>query len=359
MIRILTPALAGLTLVVGVAELNTRYDTERTLTVSIETSQTMETVASEMTRDGEPMDGFGGGRGGGGTESTMECTYTDTLLAEKEGAPTRMEREFGDVTNTTTMNFGEESRDMDRTSPMDGETLTLHVDEDGDTIAKLKDDEDPEHDDMLKGHSLALLLDGLLPDGDVSEGDSWEPEAEAILAALGLNVQSALFPPQERSSEGGGGRGGGRGGRSWGGGGGSSLRYLNEAEWDAEATLTDRTETVQDLECVVIELTFETEGDMPERSFGRGRDRDRSPSTWQNAFTLESSERIIESTYEVEIEGQLLYSLAEQRPVKLILEGEISQETNTEIDRDEFSMTIYRLQEGTIEHTVEITAEDA
>ncbi len=362
MTRILTPALAGLTLVVGAAELNTRYDKERTLTVSIESSQTMETVASEMTRDGEPMEGFGGRSGGGGTESSLECTYTDTLLSEDEGAPTRMEREYGDVARTTTMGFGEESRDMDRTSPLDGETLSLHVDEDGDTIAKLKDDDDPEHDDMLKGHSLTLPLDGLLPEDEVSEGDSWEPEAAAILTALGLDVQGALFPPEERSGEGWGGRGGGgggRGGRSWGGSGGSSLRYLNDAEWDSEATLTERTETVQDLECVVIELTFETEGDMPERSFGRGRDRDRSFSAWENAFTLESSERLIESTYEVEIEGQLFYSIAEQRPVKLVLEGEISVEMNTEIDRDEFSMTIYRLQEGTIEHTVEITAEDA
>jgi hypothetical protein len=359
MTRILTPALAGLTLVVGAAELNTRYDTERKLTVSIETSQTMETVASEMTRDGEPMEGFGGRSGGGGTESSLECTYTDTLLSADEGAPTRMEREYGDVTRTTTVGFGEESRDMDRTSPLDGETLSLHVDGDGDTIAKLKDDGDPEHDDMLKGHSLALPLDGLLPEDEVSEGDSWEPDAAAILTALGLDVQGALFPPEERSGEGWGGRGGGRGGRSWGGSGGGSLRYLNDADWDSEATLTDRTETVQDLECIVIELTFETEGDMPERSFGRGRDRDRSFSAWENPFTLENSERLIESTYEVEIEGHLFYSLAEQRPVKLVLEGEISLETNTEINRDEFSMTIYRLQEGTIEHTVEITAEDA
>jgi hypothetical protein len=357
MTRILTPALAGLTLVVGAAELNTRYDTERKLTVSIETNQTMETVASETTINGEPREGRG--FGGGGTESTVECTYTDTLLSANEGAPKRVEREFGDVTSTTTMGFGEESRDMDRTSPLDGETLSLHVDEEGDTIAKLTDDGDPEHDDMLKGHSITLPLDGLLPEGDVAEGESWEPEAAAILTALGLDVQGALFPPQERSDEGEGGRGGGRGGRSWRGSGGSSLRYLNEAEWDSEATLTDRTETVQDLECVVIELTFETEGDMPERSFGRGRDRERSPWVWQDAFVLDPSETLIESTYEVEIEGVLLYSLSEQRPVRLTLEAEITVETNTEIDRDEFSMTRYSLQEGTIEHTVEISTEDA
>ena len=165
--------------------------------------------------------------------------------------------------------------------------------------------------------------------------DSWEPEAAAILTALGLDVQGALFPPQERSGEGWEGRGGGRGGRSWRGSGGSSLRYLSEAEWDSEARLTDRTETVQDLECVVIELTFETEGDMPERSFGRGRDRDHSPWVWQDAFVLDSSETLIESTYEVTIEGVLLYSLSEQRPVKLVLEGEIILETNTEMERDE------------------------
>ncbi|GEM_PF-727588 len=360
MIRILTPALAGLAIVAGTTEITTRYDTERKLTVTVESSQTMETVASEITRDGEPMEGRGGGFGGGGTESKVEYTYTDSVLSLDDGAPVSLEREFGDVASVSTMGFGEESREMERTSPLDSETLSLEVDEDGDTVATLKGDDEPDNDAMLKGHSMTLPLDGLLPDGAVAEGESWEPEGTAVLAALGLDIQGALFPPEERSEGGdrGGRGGGGRGGfRRRGSGGG--LRYLNDAEWETDAKLTDRTKTVDGLECVVIELTFEAEGDMPETNFGRGRDRSPSPWMWSDTLILNAAERLIDNTYEVEIEGELLFSVEEQRPVQLELEGEISLEMNTEREFGESSMTIYRLQEGTIEHSIEVTTQDS
>ena len=124
---------------------------------------------------------------------------------------------------------------------------------------------------------------------------------------------------------------------------------MQQAEWETEATLASGTEDLDGIECHVIELTFEAEGDMEEPQFGgRGRDRD---------FVLGPDGALwalVETTYEVELEGSLYFSVEDARPVKIELEGELTIEMDMERGRDDFTMRIQRTQEGEIEHTVTI-----
>ncbi len=355
MLRTIIPAIAALALF-SADELKTQYSKEHPIRVEVESTQTMETTAMEITRDGEPMEGRGMGRGG--SEASISYTYVDRIGAMSDGSPTQLEREFEEVGGVSTMAMGEESRESDRESPLDGETLVLEVDDEGDTIATLKGDDNPEPASILKGHSMTLPLDGLLPDGEAKIGHSWEPEGAAVLAALGLDVMPALFPRPERG-EGNSERGerGGRGGRGPRGGGGGSLGFLREAEWETEATWVERTQTHDGHECIVIELTFEAEGEMPEFG-GRGRDREQSEWGLSRPESIGSSVVRVDNTYEIEVSGELLYSLEAQRPVKLTLEGEITQEMSMERDTPDFSMSIYRLQEGSLSHTIVISNED-
>lgn len=342
--KALIPALPLLLLPAG--DLTIDYTAERSLEVSIETEVTSETTNASMEIDGEPVD-RGNRFGGGGSEYSREVVFTETVLEHDEGAPTKVKRAFDTVEGVRTIAMGEESRDFDIESPMDGVTLVLSL-EDDEVVAEVEDDGDAERSEMLEGHSVTNLLHGLLPGSDE---DSWEPSDEAIAAVLLLDVERALFPPPQFDEGDGGERGRGRG-RGMRGGGGSPFGFLREAEWDAEAELSDRTEEVDGVECAVIELVLEAEGDMPERSFGGRGGRGGSLGS-------ASVEVLVENTFEIELTGALYFSVEERRPVQLELEGEFIQDTLTERDTERGSFRMERTQEGTIEHTITITSEDA
>lgn len=317
--RALIPALASAAALTA-GELSTDYSRERTLKVVSETTTSVETTSMSMTRDGEPVDV--GGRGGGTVESTRKVVCLDTVLAHEDGRPTKVKRVFDEVEGSVLFGSGEDAREIDRESPLDGETLILTIDDEGDVIAEMEEGE-PDDSAVLQGHSITLALDALLPEGDVEVGDSWEPEGEDLITALGMHVE--LFPRSESEDED---SGDGRRGR-FRSGGGSTTSFFRDAEWDCKATLTDRKEDVDGVECVVIELEFEADGDLPEG----------------------------ESTYEVQLEGELLFSVAERRPARLEIEGELTLETEREFDRGDVSMTMERTQEGRFEHVVTVTQE--
>lgn len=339
---LLTPALV---LLGQGIELKTDYPVERALKVRAETKIELETTAFSMEVDGEPMENRWGGGGGATTERVI--AYVDTVVESEDGRPTKVTRKFDQVEMTGTMGSGDRAREIDRESPLEGETVVLVLDGD-DVVAALEDGE-PDDPSVLQGHHLRLPLDGLLPGADVEEGDSWEPEAAGLLEAMLLDIEGALFPrPTFDGGEGGEGRGGGRGGRG-GGPGGGGTGFMATAEWEIEAELTSAREDVDGLECVVIEITCEADGDLPERTFGRGG-RELSLAPYAPAFLA----MLRDNTYEVELTGKLYFSVAAKRPVKLELEGEFTLETGFEREREGSTMTMSQTQEGELELVVTI-----
>lgn len=346
------PALPLLFLPAG--DLAIDYTAKRTLEVTIETTVTSETTHFSMERDGEEVDTSR--FGGGGSEFSREVVYTETVLAHKDGAPTTVKRSFETVAGTLTQARGEESIDTELDSPMEGVTLIIGLDDEGEVVASVEDGK-AERSEMLIGHRLENLLHGLLPEN--GEGEDWEIDGDAIAALLLNDLEGALFPRPEVDEGGEGERGGGRGrGRGMRGGGGSGLSFLNGAEWDTELELTERTEDVDGVKCVVIEITLEAEGEMVERAGGGRGGRDVQFGS-DALFGPRGTITFVESTFEVELTGELLFSIEERRPVKLELEGEFTQETVTERESERGNMKMERTQEGTIEHTITLTSEDA
>ena len=339
MLLLLSPALA---LAQGV-ELKTDYSAERSLLVRCETVTDLETTDFSMERDGEPFEGRGGG-GGGSTSSERVVVYVDTVRANEEGAPTQVARAFDEIELTGSAGFGERSFDFDREGPLEGETLILTLD-DGDVVAEI-DGGEPDDPAVLEGHSLTLPLDGLLPDEEVQPGDSWNPAPAGLAQAILVDVEGALFPPEPRG-EGGerGGRGGFRGGR------GSRTGFLKDAQWEVEATLAQGTEDVDGIECVVIELECEAEGDLPEPRFGRGR---RERAFGPALLPALPGERATDNVFEVSLEGRMWFSVVEKRPVQLELEGAMTLETHFEGEFNGSTFSRSSTQEGEIEITVKI-----
>lgn len=310
----------------------------------------MATTAFEMVRDGVPVDvPFGRG---GGSELTRRVVAVDRVLEHADGKPTRVRRSFETVEAEGAVLFGENEMALEQESPLDGVVLELSL-EDGEVVAEVVEGEEPDAEASLEGHALTLALDALLPAADVALEESWELEAEAVLRGLGLDVESALFPPPSREEGERGGRGGpgGRRGGPRGGGGGSATRLFAQGEWEAEATFAAEDEEYEGGVYALVELELESTGELPEPQFG-GRGGGRGDDMLRPAG---AAERVLDSTFEIELKGRLLFSQEDRLPVLLEVEGTITTQRDIEREgRDGGTMEISTTQEGTFQHVVRI-----
>jgi hypothetical protein len=341
MMRTLPFALA--LLAVGGTKLGTQYTADQSVRVTIESEFSFETTNFEMTRDGEPIEGgFGGG---GGSETTRKIVQIDKWTAVENGKPAKVERTFEELESKSVMRFGDNEREMSSDSPLVGVTLELTAGTDGEVEAKVKEGKEPTQEVALKYHRLELAVDALLPDGEKEAGAKWDLDKDAIKRVLMTDTMQALFPPSEQAEEGGGRGGerrGGRGGRGGPGGG----RAFDMAEWSGKATYSGDEEH-GGVQCAVIELEAEADGELPEMPRG---DRRRGGDVYAPEFVFAFGPK-----YKAKIEGKLFYSLADKRPLALELEGSVKIETDEDREgRDGTKMHISSTQEGKFTQKVTI-----
>jgi hypothetical protein len=184
----------------------------------------------------------------------------------------------------------------------------------------------------------------------VKVDSTWELDSDAVKRALRLDVSEGLYPRPERP-EGGGGEGEGRRGR-----GGRGMRgntnFLQQAEWHGKAKLVATDKDVDGTPCAVIEIKVEASGDLPEPEMGGGR-RERMLEPGAGIFPA------AKSTYDVSLEGKLLFSTKAKRPVSLDLEGTAKTESEREMKREEHSMKFHVVMEGDITYKVAVSEESA
>lgn len=324
--------LPTLTLAAGLAgqELATRYQAERALRVSSETTLKMETTRLEMLRDGEPVEARGGFGGGGSTE-TRRCVHVDRFMACADGQPTQVRRTWETTEGEVEMDFGGESRGLVLESPFEGLTVEIKSDEDGELSYEVVEGSDPGQE-ALERLRPQLAPDALLPSGAVEEGDSWDVDQSAIQRALGLDLAEVLFKrpdPGEGGGPGGGG-GGGRGGRGgFRGGGGSATAMLGGAEWTGKATYKGEADR-DGVRCAVIAIELEAESETD----GEG----------------------MTSTFEAKLEGELLFALENRLPVAFALEGSLRSEMDSERERQGSVIETHRESEGTFKLSYRVEA---
>ncbi|MBM3991825.1 MAG: hypothetical protein FJ298_12555 [Planctomycetes bacterium] len=330
---------------VALVELRTDYAAERSLTYTSSMEMEVETTSMRMERDGQPIEMPGGGGGMGMSESS-EVTWTDTVIEHKDGAPTKLKRVFGALEGSTTMSFGGEDQTRERKGALDGVTLELSLDEEGKVVAEVKDGDAP--GEALVGHHLTLALDAFLPEGDVADGDSWELEKETIRRGLGLDLATVLFQPPQ---DGGGGSGGGEGGSRRGPRGprgGMAGAVLMQAELEGKATLSEDVEEVDGQSLRVIKLEITASGSMEDPGMGgggRGRGRAFEPA----------SPTLVETTYSIELEGQLLFDPQAKLPSSLSIDGTFKVESRREGEFQGTSFKSESTQEGDIKFSATVT----
>lgn len=341
--------LAGAALALAGTRLATEYAPEKGFKVETKTEMTMKTTSFSMERDGEPVEG----RGGGDMASSMKrhAVVIDTIVAAKDGKPTKLKRTFEALAGSNTTSFGGEENTRESEPQLTGVTLSLERNEAGDVEAKVIEGSAPSDDSLLEGHGLELSLDALLPDGDVEEGKSWDLDKDAVRRALSIDLERMLYPrPAPTEGEGGGRTGGGGGGRRGGfGGGGGDARTLDVAEWEGKATLTDEKVERDGIACRVVALEFKASGEMPEMPRGEGGGRRGGQS-----LAL-GSPAAFGTTYKIELEGKLFFSVEDKRPVAMEVEGSLNLDTDTEREMRESVVRTQMTREGSFQQTVSVS----
>ena len=327
----------------GGATLTTDYTKERAL--KIESTFHLASEVTEMTRDGEAI------QGGMKNDTTWHIVQQDEVQAHEGKKPTKIKRTYEKVGGESTRTFGENENKSDLESPFEG--LTLQLAAEGDEVkVSVVDGKKPDHEGALEGHKLELALDALLPDKDVEKDAHWDLDSAQIKHALGLDLRKALYPPPPAPEGGGPGGGGGGGGRRGGMGRGGGMGGIPpDAEWSGKAKLVSLDEEVDGVKCAKIEIEIGAHGNLPEpQAGGGGRGRMLEPESGIASFA---------NTYTIEAKGELYVALEGKHPLKLELEGTMGTESDREMKmrNDDATHKMHTRTEGKL--TVKIQVSEA
>ncbi len=328
--------------------LKTDYSGMEVLKVERQVSLSMETTVMEIEIDGEPREM--GDRGMPKTEMSMGHSYSDDFKAVTEGVPTHIERTFGEWAASRQGADGPVEIERSPTLPEDGLKIEIKIEDDEQKI-KVLEGEAPENEEFMESQPMTLAVDGLLPTEAVEVDGTWVLEDAAIRAAIGdLSVPRAPRPEGQGRRRGGDrmtqeGRRQGRG-RT---GGGNLQGFLAAAEWTGEAKLASLEAEFEDAKYALIDLELVCEGDMPERVIRQGRPGRGDDNVGGLEALLSNT---LEGTGKITVKGKLYYSIETQRPVALMLEGEIEIVESTVREQRERTMTMHQEQEGVLKLNV-------
>lgn len=238
--------------------------------------------------------------------SVNTLAIADEYLEMGEGAPVKLKRTYQEIGSTTSMsmeisvmgNDQSQDDDIDSSSELEGETVIFQwSEEEGDFKATFPEDSEGD-EELLVGLDENTDFRGLLPDGDVSEGDEWEIDP-AILAAV-LNpggdlklVPEDMDPEMEQMM-------GGMGGNGMG----SMQDWLQEEiEGTASGVFTGMREVDgQQLALIDITLTINTAVDMTDKVMEQMED-----TPMPQGAEIEFDHLDLE--FEMEAKGQLFWNI--------------------------------------------------
>jgi hypothetical protein len=166
--------------VLGGTTLHTDYSASRS--VHYEAFMEITSETTRMERDGQPME-MPAGAGASGQE--REVAWTDKVLEHKDGKPVRVERTFGGVKQTSTMNFGGEEQSREQKGALDS-VKPARRGEEGKIGPRSRRDAP-----AIARRGKPSPLDAFLPEGEVADATSGG-KADAIRRGSARPVDGAL-----------------------------------------------------------------------------------------------------------------------------------------------------------------------
>jgi len=352
--KLIIPALTLAFLAGDGVELKTDYAAGRALRIETNSTFTLETVDMSITVDGEEREGFGTGAR---SSQARRIVQVDRVIAATDGAPTKLQRSFEEVSAGGSMSFGDQEQEIEQECPLSETVLELELD-DGEVVAKMTEGGSVD-DELLEGHSLELALAALLPDGEIAEGEEYEIEGDALIRALEADMDAIYYPRPPREERGERGQGGralqGQGGRGRGmrGRGVGMAQLLQAGDWDVTGTLEALEGEFDGTPCAVITIEITGDGEIaePERGEGGGR----GGRGGRAVSAPGKVQALLATNFDLQAEGKLYFSIESKRPVALELEGEVSIESERVRSRGDSEMVMTSSQEGEFTHRVVLT----
>ncbi len=189
------------------AELSFHPEEGRSLTKTFAGAMAMDLDELSLLVDGQDL---GAMMGDMSFRLTTDWTYvvSDEYVALAEGRPAKLQRTFDELTQEQEVSMDIAAAEMSDTqssasaSDLEGLSVlfTWNADSEEYDVAFADGDGDT---DLLDGLEEDMDLRALLPDGEVSEGDSWELDAESLasLAMPGGNLKLIPDDADEESME--------------------------------------------------------------------------------------------------------------------------------------------------------------
>lgn len=248
-------------------------------------------------------------------KNKMTVKVSDKFLEMGEGAPTKLQRTFESLGNSTSMSMQADNpmipsqdREMQGKSELQGKVVLFT--RDGDGYKKTFGPDTTGDDEMLAGLEEDMDFRGLVPSGSKSVGDTWSVELPAFknVLAPGGNLRIEI------EESGGDDMGFGSMGSE-----GSLAEQLGDLEGEVKAEFT-KVEREGGAKIAVVKLTYEIKSaqDMSEKA---------RESIEKNKDKMGGAEVEIESA-DVELkfkgEGELRWDLAANHLIALELSGEMS-----------------------------------
>ena len=136
--------------------------------------------------------------------STYTVTVTDEYMAVADGRPTKFVRTFDEISTSSAVStanamMGESNMEIDGSSELEGVRVQFTWDDDaGEYTASFPEGEDGD-EELLEGLDASMDMIAMLPEGEVSEGDTWSVDAQALRAifAPGGAVKIEMEMPEE------------------------------------------------------------------------------------------------------------------------------------------------------------------
>jgi hypothetical protein len=244
-------------------------------------------------------------------KAAMKLSVTDVYEALGEGRPTKLKRSFEEISSTSHTSvsspvMGSREHDVPMESKLEGSTVVFSWDEDDSAYRVTFDGDQKGDEDLLEGLEEDLDLRGFLPTSEVAEGDSWKVPAEAVKAALAPGGDVKL-------------RAGSGGDPMSGMGQFSQNDMVGELEGEFEAVY-DGARDEDGTRVAVIKLRIEARSaqDMTERL-----DEIMEEMKGELPEGLDMEISAIDTEYELDAEGELLWNLETGLAHALHLSGEV------------------------------------
>lgn len=170
-----------------------------TLTKTYTQSQEISLDEMSVSQNGQEIDPsmFGGMEMT--TTSNQTITVTDEYVTMGDGQPGKLRRTFDKLsadTNATTSNpmMGEQSTDMTSQSELEGLTVVFTWNAEEGKYDLAFDEDAGGDEELLEGLVEDMDLRGLLPDAEVSAGDVWDVDPEAVRTIFAPGGAVKLLP---------------------------------------------------------------------------------------------------------------------------------------------------------------------